>query len=65
MKSIPDTIAQIRAEKQQRKVWPTHATHRDLLNAGHTHEAIRDAVRAGQIKFGRTLNSYYFFVESE
>ena len=59
------TIERIKAEKEARKVWPTHATMKDLLNAGFTREQIREAVRAGEIGFGRTINSFYFFVKSE
>lgn len=59
------TIERIRAEKESRKVWPTHATMKDLLNAGFTRDQIRKAVRSGEIGFGQTINSFYFFVKSE
>lgn len=58
------TIERIRAEKESRKVWPTHTTLIELINAGFTREQIRGAVRSGEIGYGRTINSFYFFVKS-
>lgn len=58
-------IERIKAEKEQKRIWPTHATMPELINAGFTKEQIREAVRSGEVGFGRTINSFYFFVKSE
>lgn len=57
-------IEQIRAEKEQKLIWPTHATMPELINAGFTREKIRESVRSGEVGYGRTINSFYFFVKS-
>ena len=61
---MKNAIERIQAEKEARKFWPTHATMKDLINVGFTREQIRGAVRSGEIGYGRTINSFYFFVKS-
>lgn len=60
MNKVIKTIRAIKADKQSRKIFPTHATRYELLKAGCKIEDIRQAVHSGMISFGRTLNDYYF-----
>ena len=60
MNTVIKTIRAIKADKQRRKIFPTHATRYELLKAGCKVDDIRQAVQAGMISFGRTLNDYYF-----
>lgn len=64
MNTVIKTIRAIKADKQSRNIFPTHATRYELLKAGCKVEDIRQAVHSGMISFGRTLNDYYF-VENE
>lgn len=63
MQSITDTILRIEQEKTNAKIVPSHATLVELLRE-HTSEQIRAEVLAGTIGYGRTINSYYFYVKN-
>lgn len=60
MNTVIKTIRAIKSDKSQRIVFPTHATRYELLRAGCTADEIRQAVRLGLVRYGRTLNDYYF-----
>lgn len=60
MKKVLEAIRAIKTDKQQRKTFPTHATRRELLDAGCTMQEIRESVKAVIVRFGQTLNDYYF-----
>ena len=60
MNTVIKTIRSIRAAKAKLNDFPTHATRTELLHFGCTLEQIREAVRSGQISFGRTLNDFNF-----
>lgn len=60
MNTVIKTIRAIKADKQSRNIFPTHATRYELIKAGCKVEEIRLAVQSGLIRFGRTLNDYYF-----
>ena len=60
MNTVIEAIRAIKADKQSRKIFPTHATRYELIKAGCKVDEIRQAVHSGMISFGRTLNDYYF-----
>ena len=60
MNTVIKTIRAIKADKQSRNIFPTHATRYELIKAGCKVEEIRQAVQQGAIRFGKTLNDYYF-----
>lgn len=60
MNTVIKTIRAIKADKQSRNIFPTHATRYELIKAGCNVEEIRQAVKSGVVQFGRTLNDYYF-----
>jgi hypothetical protein len=53
-------IQQIKADKNARKVFPTYATRTELIALGCKVEDIREAVKNGELRFGRTINDFYF-----
>ncbi len=61
--SILQHIASIEADKQARKVWPTHAleTELKLLDKNATEE-LNELARCGKIKMGHTINDRYITV---
>jgi hypothetical protein len=59
--TVIQALRNIAARKRLMKVEPTHATITELMNEGCTHPEIRAAVKTGKIKYGRTLNSFYFY----
>ena len=59
------TIAQICDEKQLAGKHPIHATRSELLQRGCTIEAIREACKSGAVKWGRTINDYYYVNNNE
>ena len=60
MNKVIKTIRLIKSDKIQRKVFPTYATRKELLAEGCAVEEIREAVKSGLVRFGQTLNDYYF-----
>ena len=60
MNTVIKTIRAIKADKQSRNIFPTHTTRYELIKSGCNVEDIRQAVKSGAVRFGRTLNDYYF-----
>ena len=60
--TVQQTIQSINQDKTQRKIKPTHAILTELLMT-HSSKEIRDAVTDGGVGFGRTINSYYFYIK--
>ena len=61
MSTVIDTIRKIKADKEQRNVMPTYSLRTELLHEGCTIEEIRSSVVSGKVKFGRTINDWYFY----
>lgn len=61
MNTVIEAIRKINADKELRKVFPVHAMRTDLLAQCCTVEEIRSAVLSGEVKFGRTINDFYFY----
>ncbi len=60
MNVVIKAIRHIKADKIQRGVFPVHATRRELLDFGCPVEEIRKSVKDRLVRFGRTLNDFYF-----
>ena len=60
MNMVIKAIRHIKADKIQRSVFPVHATRRELLDFGCSVGEIRKSVKDGLVRFGRTLNDFYF-----
>ncbi len=61
MNNVILAIRAVKARKIAEKIEPTHATIKDLIREGCTMPDILKAVELGNIGYGRTLNSHYFF----
>jgi hypothetical protein len=63
--NVIQAINAIREQKLADGIFPTHATMVELIAAGCSQSEIRQAAKSGKIKWGKTINSYYFTCLSE
>jgi hypothetical protein len=56
---VSDFIEENRKRKIELKIFPTHTTGRELVDAGFNEDEINESVRMG-VKKGRTINGDYY-----